>query len=192
MLHQLLLYKNFKIRRHMKTLVIVIHPDAENSIINKRWMEELKKYPDQYHIHQLHEVYPTEKIDVPAEQKLIEQYDKIVFQFPFYWFNCPPLFKKWLDEVLIYGWAYGSKSGYKVSGKKIALALSIGINEEEYTTKGKYKYTLKELTRPFELTFEYIKADYQPFFAYYGLEQNSSEEWIEKSVTQYINFLNNL
>lgn len=176
----------------MKTLIIVIHPDAKNSIINKRWMEELKKYPDQYHIHQLHEVYPTEKIDVPAEQKLIEQYDKIVFQFPFYWFNCPPLFKKWLDEVLIYGWAYGSKSGYKVSGKKIALALSIGINEEEYTTKGKYKYTLKELTRPFELTFEYIKADYQPFFAYYGLEQNSSEEWIEKSVTQYIDFLNNL
>ncbi|MCS3553872.1 MULTISPECIES: NAD(P)H-dependent oxidoreductase [Sphingobacterium] len=176
----------------MKTLVIVIHPDAENSIINKRWMEELNKHPKQYHIHQLHAIYPDEKIDVVAEQKLIEQYDKIVFQFPFYWFNCPPLLKKWLDEVFTYGWAYGSKSGYKVSGKKIALAMSIGIDEEEYAANGKYKYTIKELTRNFELTFEYIKADYQPFFAYYGLEQDSSEEWIEKSVTQYIDFMNNL
>ncbi|KKX46630.1 hypothetical protein L950_0230850 [Sphingobacterium sp. IITKGP-BTPF85] len=70
--------------------------------------------------------------------------------------------------------------------------MSIGIDEEEYAANGKYKYTIKELTRNFELTFEYIKADYQPFFAYYGREQDSSEEWIEKSVTQYIDFMNNL
>src|SRR5690606_42158916 len=86
----------------MRTLIIVIHPDMDNSVINKRWVAELNKHPDKYHVHLLHQVYPDEKIDVEAEQKLIEQYDKIVFQFPFYWFNCPPLFKKWLDEVLTY------------------------------------------------------------------------------------------
>ncbi len=73
----------------------------------------------------------------------------------------PSLFKKWLDEVLTHGWAYGSKSGYKVSGKKIALALSVGIDEQEYRPSEKYKYTLEELTRPFELTFEYIKSGLQ-------------------------------
>lgn len=176
----------------MKTLVIVIHSDIQNSAINKRWVEELYKYPEKFDIHQLHEVYPDENIDVQTEQKLIEQYDKIVFQFPFYWFNCPPFFKKWLDEVLTYGWAYGSKSGYKVSGKKIALAISAGIDEHEYHSTEKYKYTLEELLRPFELTFEYVKADYRPFFAYYGIELNSSAEWIEKSVSPYLDFLNNL
>lgn len=176
----------------MKTLVIVVHPDMEGSVINKRWIKELNKHPNKYHVHQLHVVYPDEKIDVVAEQKLVEQYDKIVFQFPFYWFNCPPLFKKWLDDVLTYGWAYGSKSGYKVSGKKIALAMSVGIDEEEYKPTGKYKYTLEELTRPFELTFEYVKADYKPFFAYYGIERNSSKEWIEQSVTPFMNFMDNL
>lgn len=176
----------------MKALVIVIHPNIQDSVINKRWIEELDKYSDKYDVHQLHEVYPDEKIDVLAEQKLIEQYNKIVFQFPFYWFNCPPFFKKWLDEVLTYGWAYGSKSGYKVSGKKITLAMSVGIDEYEYSLKGKYKYTLEQLTTPFELTFEYIKADYHPFFAYYGIELNSSREWIEKSVPLYIDFLESL
>ncbi|SFU18770.1 Putative NADPH-quinone reductase (modulator of drug activity B) [Algoriphagus locisalis] len=173
----------------MKTLVIVIHPDIRNSIINKRWIEELNKSPEKYDIHLLHEVYPNGKIDVSAEQKLVEQYSKIIFQFPLYWFNCPPFLKKWLDEVLTYGWAYGSKSGYKLSGKKIALAMSVGIDENEYTQTGKYNYTLEQLTAPFELTFTYVKADYQPLFAYYGIELNSSREWIERSVPLYKNFL---
>lgn len=176
----------------MKTLIIVIHPNIKDSLINKRWIEELNKYPKKYDVHQLHKVYPDEKIDVLAEQKLIEQYNEIVFQFPFYWFNCPPFFKKWLDEVLTYGWAYGSKSGYNVSGKKIALAMSVGIDEHEYNPTGKYKYTLEQLTTPFELTFEYIKADYRSFFAYYGIELNTSGEWIEKSVPLYIDFLESL
>jgi len=172
-----------------KTLVIVIHPEMKGSSINKRWVEELKKFPENYTVHDLHEVYPDENIDVLAEQQLIEQYHKIVFQFPFYWFNCPPLFKKWLDVVLTHGWAYGSKSGFKVSGKKIALAISLGSDEDEYGSSGVYKYSLDELTRPFELTFEYVKAEYRPFFAYYGFEYKSSEEWIEKSVDQYLEFL---
>jgi len=176
----------------MKTLVIVIHPDMENSLINKRWVEELCKYPEKYHVHQLYSAYPDEKIDVPAEQRLVEQHDKIVFQFPYYWFNCPPLFKKWLDEVLTHGWAYGSNSGYRLSGKKIALAMSIGIDENEYGPAGKYKYTIEELTRPFELTFAYVKADYRPFFAYYGIERNVSEEWIERSVGPFMAFIQGL
>jgi putative NADPH-quinone reductase len=176
----------------MKTLVIVIHPDIKNSVVNKRWVEELNKFPDRYRVHQLYELYPDEKIAVAAEQELVEQHDKIVFQFPYYWFNCPPLFKKWLDEVLTHGWAYGSKSGYRVSGKKIALAISAGVDEHEFRPSGIYKHTLEELTRPFELSFEYVKADYKPLFAYYGLEYNSSAAWLEKSVPLYLDFLNGL
>lgn len=79
-----------------------------------------------------------------------------------------------------------------MSGKKIALAISVGIDQDDYTASGKYKYTLEELTRPFEVTFNYIKSDYKPLFAYYGIEQDSSSEWIEKSITPYLNFLNGL
>lgn len=176
----------------MKTLVIVIHPNLESSIINKRWIEELDKYPDNYDVYDLYKRYPDEKIDVLKEQELLESYNTIIFQFPFYWFNCPPLLKKWLDEVLTYGWAYGSRSGYKLRGKKIALAITAGIDKEEYSESGKYKYTLKELTTPFELTFEYVKANYKHFFAFYGIEHNTSIEWIEKSVPDYVSFLESI
>ncbi|MET3115438.1 putative NADPH-quinone reductase [Pedobacter sp. CG_S7] len=172
-----------------KTLVIFTHPNLEESDINKRWIKELQKYPDRYHIHDLYSEYPNEEINIEKEQRLIETYNKIIFQFPFYWFNCPPLFKKWLDDVLTYGWAYGSKSGYKMGNKKIALAISAGIDEKEYSIDGKYKYTLKQLLAPFELTFEYIKADYRGFFTYYGIELNNSEELVEKSVPLYLDFI---
>ncbi|MDM1294167.1 NAD(P)H-dependent oxidoreductase [Sphingobacterium sp. N143] len=176
----------------MKTLIIVIHPTIKESVINKRWVAEFEKYPERYEVHQLYEKYPDEKLDVLAEQRLIEKYDKIVFQFPLYWFNCPPLFKKWLDEVLSYGWAYGKSSGYKMAGKKIALAISVGVDEQEYSQNGKYKYTLDQLTSPFEITFDYVKATYRPLFAFYGIERNASDEWIEQSVPLYLEFLKQL
>jgi putative NADPH-quinone reductase len=176
----------------MKTLIVVTHPDIKSSLINKRWIEELNKYPDKYVVHQLYEAYPDEKIDVLAEQKLVEQHDKIVFQFPYYWFNCPSLLKKWMDEVLTHGWAYGSKSGFKLADKKIALAISLGVEEHELRPSEKYKYTLAELTRQYELSFRYVKADYQPPFAYYGMEHNTSKKWIEESVPLYLDFLDSL
>lgn len=173
----------------MKTLVIVTHPDIGKSVINKRWIEEMNKYPERFFVHQLHQVYPDDEIDVQAEQRLVEQFDKIVFQFPYYWFNCPHLLKKWLDQVLIHGWAYGSKSGYKMQGKKIVLAISLGVEQDELSQSGIYKYPLDELTRPFELSFEYVKAIYHPPFAFYGMEYNVSDAHIEQGVELYMKFL---
>ncbi|MEY8759501.1 NAD(P)H-dependent oxidoreductase [Chryseobacterium tongliaoense] len=176
----------------MKTLVIAVHPHIEDSLINKRWLNELARFPEKYTVHELYKAYPDKKIDIAKEQELIEQHDKIIFQFPFYWFSSPPLLKKWFDEVLTYGWAYGSKSGYKAGGKKMALAITAGIDEDGYSASGKYKYTMEELTKPFELTFEYIKAEYKNLFVYYGIELNASEEWIERSIPMYLEFIDEL
>ena len=173
----------------MRTLVILIHPNFEESIVNKLWIKALEQSPELYFIHNLHTAYPDGIIDVQKEQELIEAHDHIVFQFPFYWFNCPPLFKTWLDEVLTYGWAYGSQSGYKMSKKKIGLAITAGIEEKEYRVEGKYTYTLEQLLAPFEVTFNYIKADYQGFYAYYGIEKDSSIETIKNSVAPYLQFI---
>lgn len=176
----------------MQTLIIVIHPNLKNSVVNKRWVEELNKYPDKYVVHNLHEMYPTGQLDISKEQKLIEAYDKVVFQFPFYWFNCPPFFKKWLDEVLTHGWAYGKNSGYKLQKKKLALGITAGIHKEDYQAAGRYKYTLEQLVAPFEITFDYIKANYQSFFAFYGAEHDATKERVDASAQDYLAFIDEL
>ncbi len=173
----------------MKTLIVLTHPNLEKSVVNKRWVEELKKYPERFILHDLHSTYPDEEIDVQREQELLESFDTVVFQFPFFWFNCPPLLKKWIDQVLSHGWAYGAESGYKLSGKKIALAISAGIKDEDYQASGRYKHTLETLTSPFEITFLYVKADYRPLFAFYGAEYHPTTDVVTKSAKDYINYL---
>ncbi|PFE10616.1 NAD(P)H-dependent oxidoreductase [Bacillus cereus] len=175
----------------MKTLVIVTHPSLETSVVNKQWVEELKKYPEKYTVHELYKAYPDENIDVEKEQKLVETHGNLVFQFPVYWFNCPPLLKKWLDDVFLYGWAYGSK-GDKLKNRKVALGISAGIKDVDYNEAGKYHYALEQVLRPFETTAIYCKADYRSFFAFYGTEFEPSVNEIEKSTQDYLNFIDNM
>jgi putative NADPH-quinone reductase len=182
--------------------VIVTHPNIESSTINKRWIEELKKYPEKYTVHELHKIYPDGNIDVEKEQHLIESHHNLVLQFPIYWFNCPPLLKKWLDEVFTYGWAYGSK-GDKLKGRKVALAVSAGIRKEDYTDQGRYGHTLEQILVPFKTTFRYCHANYRSIFVFYGTEkepggseevgnESSAANKLEISARNYLNFLDNL
>ncbi len=120
----------------MKTLVIVVHPDIKHSTINKHWINEIQKYSNQFTIHELYKEYPTWEIDINKEQQLIETHQNLIFQFPIFNFSSPPLLKKWLDDVLIYGWAYGRENGDKLKGRKIGLAVSAGIQNEDYQLDG--------------------------------------------------------
>ncbi|MCY9671595.1 NAD(P)H-dependent oxidoreductase [Bacillus pumilus] len=186
----------------MKTLVIIAHPNITTSVMNKRWLEELKKYPEKYTIHELYKVYPNGAIDVEKEQKMVESHGQLIFQFPIHWFNCPPLLKKWLDDVLTYGWAYGSNGGDKLKNRKIALGVTAGIKKENYTINGRYTYTLEQILVPFKTTFLYCSADYRSHFACYGKENapggNEEEEndfstsEMEKSTQDYLNFIESM
>lgn len=177
----------------MKTLVVVGHPHIDGSVVNKRWVEELKKYPELFTVHELYKVYPDGMIDVAKEQALIEAHGNLVLQFPIYWFNCTPLLKQWLDDVFTYGWAYGSTSD-KLVNKKIGLAVSAGIKQKDYAKNGRYLFTLEEVLRPFEVTINYIKADYQSFFAFYGAEDQDTlaATNLNQSAEDYIRYLLNI
>ena len=180
----------------MSALIIAAHPNMSQSVINKRFIKELRRYPDRYTVHELTANYPEGKIDIVREQQLVEAHDSLILQFPIQWFSCPPILKTWLDDVLMQGWAYGRNGGDKLKGKKVALAVTAGIRSKDYSAAGRYHYTLEQLLTPFEVTFQYYcHADYRPFFAYYGTEiipgepYSSSEMEIEKGAVAYIGFL---
>jgi putative NADPH-quinone reductase len=167
----------------MKILVIVAHPNLSASQANKRWTEVIEK-ENGVTVHRLYEIYPDWNIDVKREQQLVEDHDRIILQFPFYWCSCPPLLKKWLDDVLAYGWAYGSK-GKKMHGKELMIATSTGEPLTEYQPEGEMKYTINELLRPFEVTMNYVGAVFLPPFAFGGIHA-PSDETIEHSAQLYV------
>ena len=170
----------------MKKLVIVTHPNFDNaSNVNKRWVNELEKYSDEFIVHNLYKKYPNEIIDVKKEHELLESVDTIVFQFPLYWFSTPPLLKKWFDHVFEYGWAYGSK-GKKMNGKNIAVAVTIGSPQDYYTGDK----AIEKVLLPLKITSEFVGSNFLGVFAFYGItQQGVTTERLEDSVKNYLNFL---
>ena len=168
----------------MKTLIIAAHPHIAQSVVNKRWLDELAKHPDRFTVHRLYTAYPDGKIDIAREQALVEAHGGIVFQFPVYWFNCPPLLKQWFDDVLTYGWAYGS-TGRKLVGKNFGLAVSIGDKETNYTRTGDIGFSVDEVLTPFKATVGHVGADLLPYFALFGASFQATDEEIAESAKAY-------
>lgn len=69
--------------------------------------------------------------DVPAEQAALREADVIVWHFPFYWYSVPAIMKKWIDDVLTHGFAYGS-GGTALHGKRLLLSFTTGAAAEAY------------------------------------------------------------
>lgn len=174
----------------MKVLVIVAHPNLEDSKVNRAWVDELQaQQNNSLTIHELYTVYPNGEIDVEKEQKLAEEHDRIVFQFPLYWYSTPPILKKWQDVVLTYGWAFGSK-GYKLKGKELILAISIGGSEDFYQVGGNNHFTISELTRPLQATANLLEMTMLKQFTFFGAGVATKEQ-IQSSARKYATFILN-
>lgn len=179
-----------------KTLIIAAHPHLAQSAVNRRWLDALRQHPERFTVHELYAAYPHGKIDIASEQRLVDAHQALVLQFPVYWFNCPPLLKQWLDDVLTYGWAYGAQ-GKALAGKKTAIAVSLGAPAADYTRQGAVGYTVAEALRSFELSLRYCQADYRPMFAFHTIDSNAGYsaaalQAIEQSAADYIAWLNQL
>ena len=176
-----------------RTLVLVTHPNIDTSVVNKRWLTELQANSDIVTLNELYARYPDQHIDVRAEQDLLLAHDNIILQFPLYWFSTPPLLKKWMDEVLLQGFAYGSQhSERKLAGKRIGLAISAGIKEIDFRATGRYAHTLEDFLMPLRSTIDYISAESLPTFAFYGVEEGQASNEVEMSAAQYIQYIKNL
>ncbi|SET54444.1 Putative NADPH-quinone reductase (modulator of drug activity B) [Salinibacillus kushneri] len=132
----------------MRTLLIVSHPEIIDSYSQQYFLNGIKDF-ENVTVHHLENVYPAGNIDIKKEQELLREHDRIIFQFPFYWYSSPPLLKHWQDVVLEEGVTHGPHGGI-LAGKEFGLVLMIGVSEKEYQAGGSEQFTISELTRPFQ------------------------------------------
>lgn len=158
----------------MKTLVIISHPEITESG-SQQFL--LSSVPETHtvEVHHLERTYPDGKIDVLKEQQLLKQYDRIIFQFPFYWYSSPPMLKHWQDEVLTYGFAYG-QNGHALEGKEFGIVVTVGVKASEYQAGGREAFSMNELTKPYQAVayktgMRYLKPLFIYQFAYMTEEQ---------------------
>nr|WP_304323214.1 NAD(P)H-dependent oxidoreductase [Bifidobacterium catenulatum] len=169
----------------MKTLVLVFHPHVEDSHVNRKLMDVAEKV-DGVTVVDEYAAYPDFKVDMEREHTLLQEYDRIVLQFPFYWYSAPALLKQWEDDVLNIGWAYGGD--YALEGKEIMVAVSTGAPAECYTYDGSQARTMEELLSPYEALARYVHASYRKPFLVHGAA-TSTEKQLDEVIAQYSTFL---
>lgn len=165
----------------MKTTIFLFHPDIKTSRVNRALASAAEKAGIE--VRNLYALYPDWKIDVTQEQNVLKDVDRIVFQFPMYWYSTPSLMKEWLDQVLAYGWAYGS-NGNALQGKKVILALSQGAAAEAYTKDGRYEVTTEELLKPLEAMKYLTGLEFEKPFVVSGT-MNLTESELKKAAKDY-------
>lgn len=148
-------------------LVILAHPNVAESRGNKALIDAIQTLSF-VKIHNLYERYPNWQIDVQIEQDLLRHYDLIVLQYPLQWYSVPPLLKKWMDDVLTYGFAFG-EGGTALQGKVLMPTITTGGSSDMYVAGGAVNFTISEFLRPIQQTASYCSMRYKTPFAVHGL-----------------------
>lgn len=147
----------------MKTLVLTAHPDLDTSLVNRRWYVALSREPT-VTTRDLTAVGGAElRFDPTAEHAVLRSADRVLMQFPFYWYSAPPVLKAWLDQVLLPGFAYGP-GGDQLVGKELGLVISTGGPAESYASGSYNSFTMAEFLTPFEQTAKMVGMRYLPPF----------------------------
>ncbi|PSL19379.1 NAD(P)H-dependent oxidoreductase [Shimia abyssi] len=164
----------------MKTLVLTAHTDLGNSRINRTWFNALSE-ADSVTTRDLTAVGGAEMLfDIEAEQALLLAHDRIVFQFPFYWYSAPAVLKAWTDQVLSYGFAHGP-GGDALEGHEFLILVSTGGPADSYHAGGYNSYSMDEFLKPFQQTANLTGMVYLRPFVFHGMAL-ATDEQIEESI----------
>ncbi|MGX6962912.1 NAD(P)H-dependent oxidoreductase [Vagococcus xieshaowenii] len=144
----------------MKTLIILSHPDVAGSTTQQFLMAATQTL-ENVTLHHLEKHYPTGKIDRVYEQALLAEHDRIIFQFPLYWYSSPSLLKEWQDVVL------DEKKITDWQGKEFGIVVIAGVAKKEYQAGGREIFTMDELMRPYQAIANKFKWQYLPIFGIY-------------------------
>ena len=128
-------------------LVINAHPDPDKSTAGKAILEAFAKLRPQAEVRNLVELITPSGFDVEAEQAALVKADVIVWQFPFYWYSVPAIMKKWIDDVLTHGFAYGT-GGTALHGKRLLLSFTTGAPASEYAHGRSMNWPVEDFLPP--------------------------------------------
>jgi len=146
-------------------LIILGHPNIEQSVANKTIIENVQTNMPDIEIRNIHQLYPNYQINVQEEQAALLRHNLIVLQYPLYCLNMPAILKIWFEQVLTYQFAYGSKGDKKLKNKKLLPSLTIGANQEVYQQDG--HNLVDDFLQPVKISTIYMQMQYlSPIFLY--------------------------
>ncbi|KRL22779.1 NAD(P)H-dependent oxidoreductase [Lentilactobacillus kisonensis] len=130
----------------MKTLILISHPQLADSATQQFLKTAGNSQPDVTFQH-IDERYQNGNLDVKHEQQQLSKYDRIVFQFPMYWYSSPASLKQYMDDVFTRKFVVAD---HLLRNKELGIVATLGDAEAEFQAGGSEHFTISELLRPFE------------------------------------------
>jgi glutathione-regulated potassium-efflux system ancillary protein KefG len=171
----------------MSILILLAHPNLQDSRINKALLNAAIQSPVSYDIRDLYALYPHGFINLKDEQAAVEKAHAVVLQHPFYWYSVPALLKEWIDITLTHGWAFGG-AAKALKNKPWAHAVSTGGGPSDYVHP---KPTVEDLLLPLQETAKLCHAIWaEPFIT--SDASDITDEALESQAQNYLTWLNQL
>jgi glutathione-regulated potassium-efflux system ancillary protein KefG len=178
-----------------RILVNIFHPDIKKSRGNRILIDSISDI-NGITIRDIYALYPDFMVDIKKEQEILLNHDLLVFQHPFYWYNCPSMFKEWLDRVLEQGFAYPPGNGDALNGKHWLSVITTGGAVDAYRSGGFNNFSMSELLKPFQQTSNLCGTKWLPPIVIHGVlpagiegfKNISNSELIERA-KEYRRFL---
>lgn len=145
----------------MRTLVIVAHPQAAGSA-TQAFLKTAATKEDSVMWHEL-----TMPFNVKAEQQLLAAADRIIFQFPMYWYSAPAILKQWLDEV----WNSSLTKNRLVTGRELGIVVTVAHGKNAFLPGASQEFTIAEILRPYQALAHATGMKYLPPFPIYQFAQ---------------------
>lgn len=158
--------------------LLAAHPNWRESRVNLQLLEAARGL-SRVRTNDLYASYTDYDIDVPAEQARLAAARLVVLLHPVQWYSMPALLKLWLDDVLSYGWAYGSPQpgapghGSALAGKDLWLVASTGGSEASYHPQGYNRYFFDAFLPPYEQTAALCGMRFLPPLLLHGANRAS-------------------
>ena len=169
-----------------KTLIIMSHPDVDQST-SQQFLLAAVKGEEQIQIRHLESILAKQEdnhFDKTIERAFLQEADKIIFQFPLYWYQCPSVMKQWMDEVLTLNLSQKNKM------KEFGIVVTVGAKSNRYTAGGSVGFGIEELLRPYQALANQLGWEYQTPFVIYQF-QYLPEIQKQQLLVDYLYYLEN-
>jgi glutathione-regulated potassium-efflux system ancillary protein KefF len=156
--------------------LVAAHPHWRDSRVNLQLLKAAQGAPG-VEVNDLYSSYPDYAIDVQAEHARLARADMLVLLHPIQWYSMPALQKLWIDEVLSYGWAYGT-GGTALQGKDCWLVATTGGPERSYHPQSYNRYFFDAFLPPYEQTAALCGMRFLPPLLFHGARRAPQEELV--------------
>lgn len=154
-------------------LVLAAHPNWRESRVNRLLLAAARRVM-RAAVHDLYGAYPDYDLDIAAEQQRLGAATLVVLMHPIQWYSMPALQKLWLDDVLQYGWAYGT-GGRALAGKDLWLVATTGGSEHSYHPQGYNRHFFDAFLPAYEQTAALCGMRFLPPLILHGARRASDE-----------------